>query len=227
MSQKYCMHCGKEITDTTFCPGCGRPVSTQTSVEKAPPTVRKITQQPTTTFSTKALAIAMIMLLVGLAAGVGLWYFQPRTVTVTETIAGPTVTVTLTPTPQKSDVQGYVLTMVDILSEFQDIFSESRDKAVAYGNGEIDKSQFLGYIREAKNDLQDLYETASKQNPPKELGEAHLHLLRSLDFAYAAYTLLEDGVMQEDVSLVEESADFLTLSTDELNAASTQIEASK
>lgn len=228
MSQKYCMHCGREITGTsTFCPGCGRPVSTQTSVEKAAPTVRKIIREPTSTFSTKVLAIAVIMLLVGLAAGVGLWYLQPRTVTVTETIAGPTVTVTITPTPQKSDIQDYVLTMTDVLSEFQGIFSETRDKAVVYGNGEITKSQFLGYIQDSKNDLQNLYETASKQNPPQELGKAHLHLLRSLDFAYVAYTLLEDGLMQEDVSLVEESGDFLNLSTNELNAASTQIEAAK
>jgi hypothetical protein len=80
----------------------------------------------------------------------------------------------------------------------------------------------VAFIREQKNNIERLWESALRLQPPPALSEAHLHYVKSMAFEYEASTLYEDGLIQNNIaSLFAEGNAFATQSQNEIKTGNT------
>jgi len=147
--------------------------------------------------------------------------------TITKTVSPSTITMTVTTQQQESDSTEWASTMYDIATDMSNIFSELSTKSDAFSKGKISYTEYLSYVQDSKYELEDLVEIAIEQQPPQEYLKAHISTVKGLNLAYSAFLVLEDGLIHDDASLIEEAAILLDLSTDEIEFASRLIELQK
>lgn len=210
------MKCGSEFASgVSFCPSCGTPTTLSTPPVKASDMTSEIdvAQQVKAPkkLSAKLLAVLIIVFIVG--ATLGGAATRSGTTTVTKTIQMQS-TVT-----QALDVSKYTAAMKSILSEAADISFKTADNMRATVNHQMSQADLLAFIRDQKNNLGRLMENALRLQPPPAFSEAHLHIVKSLGLEYSAFTLYEEGLTQNNASLINEGNAFTNQADNEMKTA--------
>jgi hypothetical protein len=172
--------------------------------------------------STKLLALLVIVFILGVALGGASTH--SGTTTETETIQ-TTYTLPIMVTPE-ANVTEYKAAMSPILSEFVSIANQSEANFRAFSNGQMSRNDLISFLSQQKDSLKSLTEQALRLHPPPVFAEVHVHVVDALSLCYSAFTLYEDGLIQNNSSLIKEGTSFVYEATDELNTATSILNSS-
>jgi hypothetical protein len=89
----------------------------------------------------------------------------------------------------------------------------------AFSNGQISQADLLAFITTQKDNLGVLLESTIRLHPPPVVAEAHVHIVRAIALLYSADQNLEDGIIQNNASLINEAVTFINQATNEMQTA--------
>jgi len=135
--------------------------------------------------------------------------------TVTETT---TFTLPMMVTAE-ANVTEYKTAMLAIFSEVHNITTQTADNFRAFSNGQMSRTDLISFVSQQKDNLKVLTESALRLHPPPEFAEAHVHIVNALSLSYSAFTIYEDGLIQNNPSLITEGNAFVNEATNELQTA--------
>lgn len=194
----------------SFCPSCGTPTTSST------PPVKTVEQPvaPKKKSQAKTLGLLIIVLVIGAMLGAaGSTHSGATTTTETTTYTLP-VMVTA-----EANVTEYKTAMSAIFSEFHNITTQTADNFRAFSNGQMSQTDLISFVSQQKDNLKVLMESALRLRPPSAFAEAHVHIVNALSLCYSAFTLYEDGLIQNNPSLITEGNAFVNQATNEFNTA--------
>jgi hypothetical protein len=165
--------------------------------------------------SAKLLALLFIVFILGVGLGAGSTH--SGTTTVTETTQ-TTYTLPIIVTAE-TNVTEYKTAMSAIFSEFHNITTQTADNFHAFSIGQMSRTELISFVSQQKDNLKVLTERTLRLHPPPAFAEAHVHVVNALSLCYSAFTLYEDGLIQNNPSLITEGNDFVNEATNELQTA--------
>jgi hypothetical protein len=172
--------------------------------------------------------------LVGTLLGTGSGSASRRTpTTVTETIQIPTTYTSFTTATayitagqleyvtvtEGANVADYVAAMENIISQLRDISSKSSAELTAFSNGQVSQADLLAFFTTQKGNLSVLLENTIRLHPPQAFTEAHVHTVRAIADLYTADQIIEDGLTQNNASILSEAITFINQSNNEMDTA--------
>jgi hypothetical protein len=164
--------------------------------------------------SPKLIAIAVLIIVFILGAMLGGALTRHGTTTTTTQTTQIQTTVT-----QGADVAKYLAASQAITSEDLKGGTQWENKLHEFNNGQISKNDLLSALRERKENLKQLTESILRLQPPPAFAEVHAHEVKARLLAYAAIEVFEEGLIQNNPSLIDEANALLNEATNETKAA--------
>lgn len=138
---------------------------------------------------------------------------------VTETMQNAATYTSLVTVSQGASVADYKAAIEPIISQVSDISSKSSAEMTEFSNGQISQGDLLAFITTQKDNLGVLLESTIRLQPPQVFAEAHVHIVRAIADLYSADQIIEDGLTQNNASILTEAITFINQSNNELQTA--------